>query len=117
MAAETVLAEDSCCVEFRDVRGYAMRHGHCARLSCLGSCGRANFARRAGGHRDVLRCSNCKPGRHHGDGGAKATKKVRGSSSRGPWLQLCEEVRNAEKAFGRGIFDDELFSLAPSLSD
>merc|ERR1712124_178873 len=60
------------------------------------TCGRNSFSRRAGGHRDVLRCSMCKPGRHHRDGGAKALKKVRGGE-RMAWLTVLDEARLGEQ--------------------
>jgi len=84
--------------ELSDARGFAMRRGHGARWPwvCSPGPGRTSFKRRAGGHRDVLRCSMCKPGRHQGAGGAKSLKKVKNSQVRMRWLQLLEEVRFAE---------------------
>lgn len=89
--------------EMRETRGFVMRKGYCKRLerrrrpdAPKETCGRNSFSRRAGGHRDVLRCGMCKPGRHHGDGGAKALKKVRGGE-RTAWLAVVDEARLGEQ--------------------
>jgi len=90
--------------DFAKSRGFAMRRGHRGRVvhSSEGHSqealpGRSSFKRRAGGHRDVLRCSMCKPGRHHGAGGAKALKKVKGSQSRQRWLTLLDELHRVDR--------------------
>lgn len=97
---EEALPED-----FIDRRGFAMRRGHRDRVVHSEKAtgrpgevlpGRSSFKRRAGGHRDVVRCSMCKPGRHHGAGGAKSLKKVKGSKARAAWLDVMAEVRRAE---------------------
>lgn len=89
--------------DFAKCRGFAMRRGHRERVvhSMEGHSqealpGRSSFKRRAGGHRDVLRCSMCKPGRHHGPGGAKALKKVKGSQTRHRWLTLLDELHHVD---------------------
>jgi len=91
--------------DFIDRRGFAMRRGHRDRVvhsvKATGRPGevlpgRSSFKRRAGGHRDVVRCSMCKPGRHRGAGGAKSLKKVKGSKARTAWLDVMAEVRQAE---------------------
>eukprot|EP00930_Biecheleria_cincta_P008293 TRINITY_DN109708_c0_g1_i1.p1 TRINITY_DN109708_c0_g1~~TRINITY_DN109708_c0_g1_i1.p1 ORF type:complete len:272 (+),score=35.97 TRINITY_DN109708_c0_g1_i1:59-817(+) len=88
---------------FAKCRGFAMRRGHRGRVvhsseghSPEAMPGRSSFKRRAGGHRDVLRCSMCKPGRHHGAGGAKALKKVKGSQTRQRWLTLLDELHHLD---------------------
>merc|ERR1719195_258075 len=97
-----------------------MRRGHCGRVvhRCTAESalpGRCSFKRRAGGHRDVYRCSMCKPGRHHGPGGAKSLKNVRGSQLRGRWLDVKAEARQAEHA-AKVLYDvmPGQFSLSPS---
>mmetsp|Transcript_56900 Transcript_56900/g.104546 ORF Transcript_56900/g.104546 Transcript_56900/m.104546 type:complete len:203 (-) Transcript_56900:21-629(-) len=90
--------------EIRETRGFVMRGGYCKKLQCRRNpdapkeCrGRNSFSRRAGGHRDVTRCSMCKPGRHHGPGGAKSLKKVgRGHGSRSLWKLVYQEARSSE---------------------
>mmetsp|Transcript_23290 Transcript_23290/g.42478 ORF Transcript_23290/g.42478 Transcript_23290/m.42478 type:complete len:228 (+) Transcript_23290:84-767(+) len=90
--------------EVRETRGFVMRGGYCKKLQCRRNpdapkeCrGRNSFSRRAGGHRDVTRCSMCKPGRHHGPGGAKSLKKVgRGHGSRSLWKLVYQEARSSE---------------------
>merc|ERR1712008_512004 len=71
--------------DFIDTRGFAMRRGHRGRVvhHCRAEPalpGRCSFKRRAGGHRDVYRCGMCKPGRHHGPGGAKSLKNASSSA-------------------------------------
>lgn len=90
--------------EVREMRGYAMRRGHRRRLLKPTFVGRNAFKRKAGGQRDVLRCSMCKPGRYHGPGGAKALKKLSSSNSRGQralWSEVLHEARNSEKTYNR----------------
>jgi len=101
---------DRFCCEFPEVddcidtRGFAMRRGNRGRVvhrKKRGEAefelpGRSSFKRRANGHRDVYRCSMCKPGRHHGAGGAKSLKKVQGSQARNRWLDVLGEARDAE---------------------
>merc|ERR1711988_960805 len=89
-----------------DTRGFAMRGGHRNRVVHSQPKhdraepvlpGRSSFKRRAGGHRDVVRCGMCKPGRYQRAGGAKSLKKAnRGSQARQSWLDLLEEVRRTD---------------------
>jgi len=105
---------------FIDTRGFAMRRGHggrvvhhCSAQSALP--GRCSFKWRAGGHRDVYRCPLCKPGRHHGPGGAKSLKNVRGSQVRMKWLDVHAEVRQAEHA-AKEVYDVMPSKPSPNLT-
>merc|ERR1712118_228512 len=69
-----------------------------------GCCGCSpNGAKRCFGQNyfHVARCGMCKPGRHHGAGGAKALKKVSGSHGRAAkaeWIATLNEARLATRA-------------------
>merc|ERR1719215_743887 len=106
--------------DFIDTRGFVMRRGHRARV--VHRCkdepvlpGRSSFKRRAGGHRDVYRCSMCKPGRHNGPGGAKSLKHVKGSQLRQRWLDVKDEARQAVHS-ARTLSDVMPRQLSPSTS-
>lgn len=64
---------------------------------------------------ETCRCGMCKPGRHHGPGGAKSLKNVRGSQLRGRWLDVKAEARQAEHA-AKVKYDVMPSRLSPNLS-
>merc|ERR1712050_357638 len=68
-------------------------------------CGRVIRGSRCLGHNysHSSRCSGCKPGRHHGDGGAKALKKVPGNCAHHDWLRVVKEARAAERGLDEGV--------------
>lgn len=97
------------------MRGFAMKHGHnkclLRRRNANAPCearGRNCFSRSIGDGRDVKRCSMCKPGRHHRDGGKKALKKVQGYNGycRDAWLEIRHDARAAEKGLAPELLVD-----------
>jgi len=94
-----------------DTRGFAMRRGRRRALERMRdrshhqAIGRHKYKRRAGGYRDRVRCSACKPGRRRGPGGAKALKKVAGRRRdvRDEWLALLSEAREAQGAVSANV--------------
>lgn len=129
--------------EVRELRGFAMRRGRKGRIlrmarakaarqlrgapprqpgqesSILVMPGRNLFSRRAGNNHHVARCGMCHPGRHHGAGGKKASKKCSSAlgDARERWLDVVHEARDAEKAgIARSVVVD-LAEAVPLLSD
>lgn len=125
-------------LEMPETRGFAMRRGHkgkilrmararaakqlrgvaAAQLSLESSMavmpGRNLFSRRAGNFHHVERCGWCHPGRHHGAGGKKSSKKSTNGDARLKWLEVVREARDAEKAAATRCAD---FAVVPELSD
>eukprot|EP00448_Togula_jolla_P004513 CAMPEP_0170620810 /NCGR_PEP_ID=MMETSP0224-20130122/28262_1 /TAXON_ID=285029 /ORGANISM="Togula jolla, Strain CCCM 725" /LENGTH=198 /DNA_ID=CAMNT_0010947019 /DNA_START=70 /DNA_END=667 /DNA_ORIENTATION=+ len=92
-----------------DTRGFAMRRGHRSRL-LPAQVGRNKFKISTSSGRDIARCGMCRPGRHHGAGGAKAYKKVN-PDARAQWQRVLGEARHAELA-GSGALEPESDQLA-----